>query len=73
MLMSSASFSGLLKAGFFLHTTFPLAKWDPPHSAQLIVHPRTVNTEVRGSLSHPYHGRAPLMSMFLMTFLIITP
>ena len=71
--MSSASLCGLLYAGAFLHTTLPLASWEPPHSAQLIEHPRTVNTEVSGTLSHPAHGRAPLMSPLRMVHLIMVP
>ena len=73
MSMSSASFSGLLNAGLRLHTTFPLAKCEPPHSAQLMLHPLTVKTDVRGSLSQPNHGRAPDMSLLRRTLLIIVP
>ena len=71
--MSSASFSGLLKAALRLQTTLPLAKWDPPHSAQLTLQPLTVKTDVSGSLSHPNQGRAPEMSLFLRTLLIMVP
>ena len=71
--ISSASFSGLLNAGLRLQTTLPLAKCDPPHSAQLTLHPLTVNTDVSGSLSQPNHGRAPEMSLLRRTPLIMVP
>ena len=55
--MSLASDSGFLKAGFFLPRKLLKAYDDPPHIAQLYVHPRQVKTAVIGYLSQFVNGR----------------